>query len=136
MRSTGHKLRKAVLILAAVFAPTGAKAAEPPPLVIREQGSFAVGGTVVNTPGTYNNNAPTAAGQSLHGDHLYAFYQVPQNARTLPIVMLHGAYQSAAAGKRHRTDAKASRPFFCVVVFQFIWSINRGAAGPAIAPSR
>ena len=31
----------------------------------------------------------------LHGDHLYAFYQVPQNARPLPIVMLHGAYQSA-----------------------------------------
>jgi pimeloyl-ACP methyl ester carboxylesterase len=95
MRSKVHKLREAILILAGVFAPAGAISAEPPPLVIREQGSFAVGGTLVNTLGTYNNNAPTAAGQSLHGDHLYAFYQVPQNARTLPIVMLHGAYQSA-----------------------------------------
>jgi pimeloyl-ACP methyl ester carboxylesterase len=65
------------------------------PLVIQEQGSFAVGGTIVSTPGTYNNNAPTAAGQTFHGDHLYAFYQVPQNPKTLPIVMLHGAYQSA-----------------------------------------
>jgi hypothetical protein len=64
------------------------------PLVIQEQGSFAVGGTVVRTPGTYNNNAPTADGQSLHGDHLYAFYQVPQDPKALPIVMLHGAYQS------------------------------------------
>lgn len=65
------------------------------PLVIQEQGSFAVGGTVLSTPGTYNNNAPTAAGQSLHGDHLYAFYQVPPTPRPLPIVMFHGAYQSA-----------------------------------------
>lgn len=65
------------------------------PLVIQEQGSFAVGGKVVTTPGTYNNNDPTSAGQSFHGDHLYAFYQVPQNPKPLPIVMLHGAYQSA-----------------------------------------
>lgn len=65
------------------------------PLVIQAQGSFAVGGTVRNTPGSYDNDKPTAAGQSLHGDHLYAFYQLPQNPRALPIVMLHGALQSA-----------------------------------------
>ena len=65
------------------------------PLVIQEQGSFAVGGKVLSRPGTYNNNMPTSEGQTLHGDHLYAFYQVPQNPRPLPIVMLHGAYQSA-----------------------------------------
>ncbi len=64
------------------------------PLVIQEQGSFAVGGTVLTQPGTYNNNAPTPAGQTLHADHLYAFYQVPPDRRPLPIVMLHGAYQS------------------------------------------
>ena len=71
------------------------QANRPEPLVIQEQGSFAVGGTVLRTPGTYNNNAPSAEGQSLHGDHLYAFYQVPQIPKALPIVMLHGAYQSA-----------------------------------------
>ena len=65
------------------------------PIVIEKQGSFAVGGTVVKTPGTYDNKKPSAAGQSFHGDHLYAFYQVPQNSKTLPIVMLHGAFQSA-----------------------------------------
>jgi pimeloyl-ACP methyl ester carboxylesterase len=65
------------------------------PLTIQAQGSFAVGGTVLQTPGTYDNNKPTAAGQSFHGDHLYASYQVPQNPRALPIVMLHGAFQSA-----------------------------------------
>ena len=65
------------------------------PLVIQVQGSFTVGGTVLKTPGSYHNNKPTAAGQSFHGDHLYAFYQVPQNPKALPIVMLHGAFQSA-----------------------------------------
>jgi pimeloyl-ACP methyl ester carboxylesterase len=65
------------------------------PLVIEQQGSFAVGGKVLSTPGTYNNNKPTAEGQTFHGDHLYAFYQIPQTPRPLPIVMLHGAYQSA-----------------------------------------
>lgn len=91
-------LKKAVpaLLLTSVLATTGGAMADPgQPLIIQEQGSFAVGGTVVETPGTYDNNNPTAAGQSIHGDHLYAFYQVPQNPKALPIVMLHGAFQSA-----------------------------------------
>ena len=70
-------------------------AAQADPLIIADQGSFAVGGTVTATPGAYDNNKPTAAGQTLHADHLYAFYQAPQNSRALPIVMLHGAFQSA-----------------------------------------
>lgn len=52
-------------------------------------------GVVQQTPGTYDNNKPTAAGQSFHGDHLYAFYQIPTHPKPLPIVMLHGAFQSA-----------------------------------------
>ena len=67
----------------------------PGPLTIQAQGSFAVGGVVQQQPGTYDNNQPTAAGQSFHGDHLYAFYQVPAQPKPLPIVMLHGAFQSA-----------------------------------------
>lgn len=57
------------------FAQTGSR---PDPLVIQEQGSFAVGGTVLSSPGTYNNNKPTAEGQSLHGD------QQPQNHSPVP----------------------------------------------------
>jgi len=68
---------------------------QPAPLVIQQQGSFAVGGKVLKTPGTYNNNSPTAEGQTFHGDHLYAFYQIPPNPKPLPIVMQHGAFQSA-----------------------------------------
>jgi pimeloyl-ACP methyl ester carboxylesterase len=81
--------------LAALFGVSGqSTAANPEPIVIREQGSFAVGGTVQTALGAFINNAPTTQGQSLHGDHLYAFYQVPEKPRRLPIVMLHGAYQS------------------------------------------
>ncbi len=64
------------------------------PLLIQAQGSFAAGGTTLRTGGNYDNNKPTAAGQSFHGDHLYAFYQIPRNPKALPIVMLHGAFQS------------------------------------------
>lgn len=64
------------------------------PLTIAEQGSFAVGGSVIETPGEYDNNTPTSAGQTFHGDHLYAFYQIPPEARPRPLVLWHGAYQS------------------------------------------
>ncbi len=85
-----------ILVALTMFSVEAAMAqtANPQPLTIARQGSFAVGGTVVKTPGTYNNNAPTSEGQSFHGDHLYAFYQVPVNPKPLPIVMLHGAFQS------------------------------------------
>lgn len=83
------------LLAACTTLPGGSRdASATAPLVIQKQGSFAVGGKVVSTPGSYNNNSPSAAGQSLHGDHLYAFYQVPKDPRPLPIVMLHGAFQS------------------------------------------
>ncbi len=60
------------------------------PLTIQEQGSFAVGGKVITNPGTFNPKQPTPAGQTLHGDHAYAFYQIPVNRRKLPLVFLHG----------------------------------------------
>jgi pimeloyl-ACP methyl ester carboxylesterase len=64
------------------------------PIALQDQGSFAAGGTVVVAPGTFNAHTPAdPAGQSYHGDHAYAFYQIPANARTYPIVMLHGGGQ-------------------------------------------
>ena len=64
------------------------------PLVIAEQGSFAVGGTVIENHGIFNARAPAdPAGQTLHGDHAYVFYQKPVNARKYPLVFLHGAGQ-------------------------------------------
>lgn len=72
------------------------------PLVIEAQGSFAVGGTVVDSPGTFDpigqggyTPAPDPTGQTLHGDHAYVFYQIPVDARPLPLVFWHGHGQSA-----------------------------------------
>ncbi|MGY3171370.1 hypothetical protein ACVWYU_000744 [Pseudomonas sp. TE12234] len=35
----------------------------------------------------------TPDGQTYHADHAYTFYQIPVDARKLPIVMWHGAGQ-------------------------------------------
>ena len=72
-------------------------------LVIQEQGSFAVGGIVITDPGVFdpikdgafNPTDQRSEGQSLHGDHAYVFYQIPKNARNLPLVFWHGHGQSA-----------------------------------------
>lgn len=64
------------------------------PLLIQSQGSFAAGGTMTTAPGTFDpRKALTPDGQTYHGDHAYAFYQIPVDARKLPIVMWHGAGQ-------------------------------------------
>lgn len=47
-------------------------------------------------PGTFDPKMPDKpAGQTFHGDHLYAFYQIPVRARRLPIIFWHGTAQSA-----------------------------------------
>ncbi len=63
------------------------------PLQILEQGSFAVGGTVITNPGTFNPYNPTPEGQTFHGDHAYVFYQIPTKNKKLPLVMWHGVGQ-------------------------------------------
>lgn len=60
------------------------------PLLIQQQGSFAVGGTVLTNAGTFDPYKPTPAGQTFHGDHAYVFYQIPVKARKYPLVMWHG----------------------------------------------
>lgn len=65
------------------------------PLVIKEQGNFAAGGTIIPAKAPYNPLSPQVDGQTLHGDHAYVFYQVPVHARKYPLVFLHGAGQSA-----------------------------------------
>lgn len=50
---------------------------------IEEQGSFAVGGTVLTD----------SQGRTYHGDHAYVFYQKPAGARKYPLVFAHGVGQ-------------------------------------------
>jgi quercetin dioxygenase-like cupin family protein len=82
-----------MLILVISLAPSWAMAGgmdKPAPLVIREQGSFAVGGKVVTNPGTFDPIKMSPDGQTFHGDHAYVSYQIPVNARKLPLVLWHG----------------------------------------------
>lgn len=50
---------------------------------IADQGSFAVGGTVLTD----------SLGHTYHGDHAYVFYQKPADARKYPLVFAHGIEQ-------------------------------------------
>lgn len=86
-------------IAAALFAATvlTGSAFAMKPVTIVDQGSFLAGGTVVTAPGTYKGTTePTNnAGETLHGDHAYVFYQKPKNAHHNSMVFLHGYGQSA-----------------------------------------
>src|ERR1044072_3856061 len=98
MAGKHRKLASAFLLVAAgiVGSPSAmaAEARKPAPLVIQEQGSFAVGGTIIENPGVFDPYKPALpAGQTYRGDHAYAFYQIPVNARKLPLVLWHGAGQ-------------------------------------------
>lgn len=81
-------MRKKILSL--IFIAISALVAKEP-LVIQDQGSFFVGGNIIKNEGTFDSKDFTnPQGQTLHGDHAYVFYQIPQNKRKYPIVMWHG----------------------------------------------
>lgn len=58
------------------------------PLVIKEQGSFLAGGTVIKGEGVYDTHDQTNPhGQTLHGDHAYVSYQIPAVSNPTPMVL-------------------------------------------------
>ena len=89
---------KNLLVIAILILSFSYGYAQKKTIVIQDQGSFAVGGTVVTAPGTFdpikhgafNPANQNAEGQTLHGDHAYVFYQIPDNTRELPLVLWHG----------------------------------------------
>ena len=101
MKQINSFILSAILLLCASCGgkQTGTTATAEPDgnaIVLRLQGSFAIGGTVITQPGTYNTQQPLKAdGQTLHGDHAYVSYQIPDSARRFSMVFLHGAGQSA-----------------------------------------
>ena len=93
MHTKHRSLFVVLLVLVGIFTSAWAIASEngrPEPLIIREQGSFAIGGTVITNPGTFDSVKMSPEGQTFHGDHAYAFYQIPVNARKFPLVLWHG----------------------------------------------
>jgi len=85
--------RTALLTLAAVIGFSFCNRSTEDLMVITDQGSFAVGGSVITNPGTFDAIERTPEGQSFRGDHAYVFYQIPENARKLPLVFWHGIGQ-------------------------------------------
>lgn len=95
MTTNVKKLRLRLLALGTCFATSAiAATTKLAPITIAEQGSFAAGGVIIEAKQTYDPMKPVAAGQTLHGDHAYVFYQVPLNAKKHSLVFLHGAGQS------------------------------------------
>ncbi len=94
----GARIRTRLLLLSAALS-LAACGASPPreaaALVMQAQGSFAVGGTVIENAGRFDQFKPSVEGETLHGDHAYVLYQIPANPRPLPLVLWHGAGQSA-----------------------------------------
>jgi hypothetical protein len=84
-----------ILFLLLIISPSlqAQKVNKQKPMIISEQGSFAVGGTVIKNAGTFDPYKPTPEGQTFHGDHAYVFYQIPVNAHKYPLVMWHGIGQ-------------------------------------------
>lgn len=136
--NVNHKALLAVLTLGALSAcSTLSGNPSDGTLRIAKQGSFTVGGTVLTTPGVYENNRPSAQGQTFHGDHLYAFYQVPEQPRALPIVMLHGAFQSARSWETTPDGREGFQTLFLRRGFPvyLVDQPRRGRAGNSTAPA-
>ena len=98
------------------------------PLAIQEQGSFAVGGSRQSEPRRED---------TLHGDHAYVFYQVPVNARKLPLVLWHGfgqfskTWETTPDGREGYQNIFLRRGFGVYLVDQ----PRRGRAGRSTQPA-
>ena len=114
------------------------EATKPSPLVIQDQGSFAVGGTMTQSPGTFDAYKPTPpTGQTFRGDHAYAFYQIPVNPRRLPLVLWHGAGQFSKTWETTADGREGYQTLFLRRGFS-VYTIDqprRGNAGRSTAES-
>lgn len=109
------------------------------PLIIKEQGSFSAGGTVVISEGTFDPLKPwneAQGGQTRHGDHADVFYQIPIDAKLNSMVFLHGygqsrrSWQTTADGREGFANIFLKDGYSTYLVDQ----PGRGDAGQTIKP--
>ena len=130
-RSTGILATLVLATMATASIAIAAPTVQLKPLMIRAQGSFAVGGSVIQSPGTFDTSNPDSGGQTLHGDHARVFYQIPVKARKLPLVMWHGfgqfskTWESTPDGREGFQNIFLRRQFATYVIDQ----PRRGTAG-------
>ena len=126
----------AAAALALASGAAAQEAAKKKPIAIAEQGSFASGGTVIKNDGTFDPLHPTPDGQTLHGDHAYTFYQIPVDAKKLPLVMWHGTgqfsktWESTPDGREGYQNIFLRRGFGVYLIDQ----PRRGDAGRTTVP--
>lgn len=131
----------AVVLMMTVF-PSHA---QKQPLIIEEQGSFMVGGEIVKASGTFdpinhgyfNPSNQASEGQTLHGDHAYVFYQIPQDKRKLPLIFWHGYGQSAKTWETTPDGREGFQNIFLRKQFPvyLIDQPRRGKAGRSTEPT-
>lgn len=103
-------------------------------LIIKEQGAFSAGGTVIKSEGVFDALKPwnvPQGGQTRHGDHADVFYQLPANSKKHAMVFLHGYGQSR---RSWQTTADGREGFADIFLRKkgmvFILLINQAAAMP------
>ncbi|MEN3930036.1 alpha/beta fold hydrolase [Microvirga sp. W0021] len=98
--------------------------ADEKPITLKTMGSLLFGGTVKMQPN----------GETFHGDHGYAQYYIPQQARDYPLVMWHGIGQSG----RNWETTPDGREGFMGILARKDWPVyiidqpRRGRAGRTI----
>lgn len=109
----------------------------PAPLLIAEQGSFAIGGTVLRHPGEYDSTRSGPEGQTLHGDHAFVTYQVPVDRRLHPLVFVHGNSQFSKTWQTTPDGREGFQTLFLRRGFAtyLVDSPRRGAAGRSTRPA-
>lgn len=94
---------------------------EQKPIILKTMGSLFFGGTVQKADN----------GDTFHGDHGYAQYYIPQNARQYPLIMWHGMGQSG----RSWESTPDGREGFQAIITRHDWPVyiidqpRRGRAG-------
>lgn len=117
------------------------KASKTNSLLIKEQGTFSAGGTVIKSDGSFDALKPwneQQGGQTRHGDHADVFYQVPESAKQYSMVFLHGygqsrrSWQTTADGREGYANIFLKKGYAVYLVDQ----PGRGAAGQTAKPGQ
>lgn len=108
--------------------PNAQKLQSKTPLLIMEQGSFAIGGSA----------GPNPVSQTLHGDHAAVYYQIPANAKKYPLVFWHGNGQSSRCWQTTPDGREGFQNIFLRNKYSvyLIDQPRRGNAGRATQPGR
>lgn len=136
-RHPRRRSEKFIALLLWFVATVASAASTSAPISISAQGSFAVGGTVKESVGTFDSLRPESGGQTLHGDHARVIYQIPVGARKLPLVMWHGFGQFSRTWETTPDGREGFQTIFVRRKFPvyLIDQPRRGAAGRSTVPA-